>query len=158
MQRRGRQGDAMGLTDALDIRNPCQDMRRRVLIIVFGALNRAGCQNARIEHAAEQYADALLLRQRQELLKRRLLQQGIASGEQHGVERSGLRETHAHLSLVHADPDARDHALAAKPVERHIGPSHRFAKTVLDRIGAMGPDIDVVNQQKIDPVGAEPQQ
>src|SRR6202048_5119105 len=80
------------------------------------------------------------------LCQRRLLQQRIAPGEQHGVERSGFRETHAHLGLIHADPDARDHALSAKLVERHIGAGHRFAKPALDRIDSMGPDINGVDQ------------
>ena len=68
------------------------------------------------------------------------------------------REAHAHLGLVHADADACDDLLAAQPVERHIGAGHRLAKPLLDRVGAMGPDIDVMDQQQIDAVGAEPQQ
>src|SRR3984893_2432519 len=74
MQRRGRQGNAMSSTDAFDLLNLCQDLRRRVLIVVFGAGNGAGCQNARIEYAAEQHGDALSHGQRQEVLERRLLQ------------------------------------------------------------------------------------
>jgi len=45
------------------------------------------------------------------------------------------------------------HALAAKPVERHIGSGHRFGKPLLNCIGAVGPDIDVMDQQQVQPVG-----
>ena len=47
---------------------------------------------------------------------------------------------------------------AAKPVQRHIGASHRFAKPVLDRVDAMGPDVNVVDQQQVQPVSTKPQQ
>ena len=137
----------MGGADPLDPRHLFQNFGRRVAVIVFGAGDRTGRENAGIEHAAEHHADALLPGQRQELRQRRLLQQRIAAGQQHGVERSGRGETHAHVGLVDADPDAGNDALAAKPVEGDIGAVHRFAKPVLDRIGAMGPDIDVMDQQ-----------
>jgi len=56
---------------------------------------------------------------------------------------------------VHADPDACDHALAAKPVERHIGAGHRFGKPLLNCIGGRGPDIDVMDQQQVQPVSCQ---
>jgi hypothetical protein len=60
---------------------------------------------------------------------------------------------HAHLSLVHADPDARNNALPAKPVQRHICASHRFAKPLVDCVETMSPDVNVVDQQQVQPIG-----
>jgi hypothetical protein len=64
-------------------------------------------------------------------------------------ERSGFREAHAHLGLVHADSDPRDDTLCAKLVERHIGALHRFSEAVLNRICTMGPNVHVVDQQQV---------
>ena len=43
MQRRGWQGNAMGMTDAFDLGDLGQDLRWSVPIIVFGAARRAAC-------------------------------------------------------------------------------------------------------------------
>jgi hypothetical protein len=75
MQCRGGQRDAMGSTDTFDPRYLGQDLRRRVLIIVFGAPHRPGRQNPGIEYAAEHHTNAPLLRERQEMRKRGLLKQ-----------------------------------------------------------------------------------
>jgi hypothetical protein len=74
MQRRSWHGNAVGLTDAFDPFHLCQDLRWRIPIVVFRTTHGAGCQNTRIEYAAEQHADSLLLRQRQKLRQCRLLQ------------------------------------------------------------------------------------
>lgn len=148
----------MRCADALDLSNSRQDLRWRVLVIVLCASDGARRQDTGIEDTAKHNGNTLFQRQRHELLQRGLLQERVTPGEQHHVEGPGLRKAHAHLGFIDADAYSRDHALATKLVERHIGTGHRLAKPVLDRVLAMGPDIDIVDQKQIDPAGAEPQQ
>ncbi len=115
-QRRIGERHAMGSADGVDARDTRHDIRRRGTIIVARAVHRPGREDAGIEHAAQDDADPLAQRQRQEALRSALFQQRIASGHQHRVEIAGLGEARADLRLVDADADRLDHALAAQPV------------------------------------------
>jgi hypothetical protein len=119
-----------------------------------------GCncsENARVEDAAEQQPDPLLLRQRHEGRQRRLLQQRIAAGEQHRVEIAGAGEALAHRGLVDADADRPDRTGGAQALQRAIGAIHGLGEPALDRLGPVRPDVDVVDQHDVDPVRAEAQ-
>ena len=97
-------------------------------------------------------------REREKAVERVLLQQAIATGEQHGVEITGAREAFAHPRLVEANSNRLHYALFAQPCERRIGALHRFREARFDRVRAMRPDIHVMDEDDIDPLRAEPEQ
>ena len=60
-QRGGGDGDAVGGADPLDPRHPVEDLRRRGFVVVDGAFDRAGGEDAGVERATQQDADAARL-------------------------------------------------------------------------------------------------
>ena len=114
LQRRGRQPDAVAGADRLDPPHPLHDLGRRRRILEVGALDRAGGEDAGVVGAADQERDVALLAQRQEAVERRLLEQGVAAGEQEAVEVAALGEVLAGGGLVDAGADRLDRALVAQ--------------------------------------------
>ena len=155
-QRGGGDGHPVGGADPLDPGDPAENLRRRGLVVVEGAIDRPGRKDAGIVGAAQQNADAALLAQRQEALQSLLLQQRIAPGEEEEVEIPLARHALAHLPFVEPGPDGADHALLAQLDAGAVAAGHELTHPrVRGRGGAVGPDIDVVAQQHVDPVEPE---
>ena len=80
-----------------------------------------------------------------------LLQKRVATGEQDSVERHDGSDISANLPLVHAKPEATDNALRLKVGQGRKRPSQGLAQPG-GLVRAMRVSVDVVHQQKVDPV------
>ena len=147
----------MRLADRLDPGDPLHDLGGRHPVVIARAGNGACGENAGIEDAAHHDADALLAGERQEGLDGGLLQQRIAPGEEHRVEIARPGETLAHRDLVDADADRLHDLFGAQLLESLVGPVHGLAEDLV-RVLAVRPHIGVVDEDDVDPLGAEPQQ
>ena len=135
------------------------DVRRRRPVVVARVRARAGREDAGIEDAAQQHADAARGRERQELVLRRLLEQRIAAGEEHAVDVGFPDEPRAHAGIVDADADrapiTRCARSSASARQRAV---LRLANARLDAGLAVRPGVDIVDEHDVDGGGAEPQQ
>ena len=120
-QRGGGKRNAVRLDHRLDAGDPLEDGSRRRRVIVLSARGRPGGEDAAVERAADDDADAALEAERQKFVGRFLLEQRVAAGEQHAVDRRAEREVAAHLPFVDADADSTDDTRRLQIGEGAIG-------------------------------------
>src|SRR6185312_7168584 len=106
--------DLMALADRLDLAYPFQDGRLGGRVVVHGAGDGAGGEDAGVVGPAHEEADAALLAERQEGLQRLLFEQRIAAGQEEAVEVARLRQLLAAVPLVEAGADSADGAALAQ--------------------------------------------
>jgi hypothetical protein len=108
-QRRG-VGQANGLQPA----DLVEDLGRGRAVVVVRAGAGALDQDPRIERAADNDRHVAGGAARQEAIQRRLLQQGVAAGQQEDVEVALVQRRIADLPLVDAQADSPDRAAVAQ--------------------------------------------
>jgi hypothetical protein len=91
----------------------------------------------------------LLEGQRQEFGQAVLNQQRVPARHHRDIEITGARELDAGVCLVDAEPDGRHGLLAAQLVERAVGAVHCFLEAA-SSLGAVRPDVAVVDEQDVD--------
>ena len=107
-QRRLRQPDLERLADLLDPPHALLHVVGRGAVVVVRVGLQPGRQNARVERAADDDADPLLLAERQKARQRLLLEQRVAAREHEHVEVAGAREGLGRLPFVDAGADRLD--------------------------------------------------
>ena len=110
LQRGGRQRDVVRLANGGDLLHARYDIGWRGFVVPGVS---AG-EDAGVQRAADHQGGAAGLAQRNEVVERRLFQQGVAAGEQEGVPVAEAERVDQHLGFVYADADGADDAGAAK--------------------------------------------
>jgi hypothetical protein len=142
------------LANRPDCVNPSDDLRRSGLVVP----GIAPGEDPGIQRAADDDRHARGKAFWQEIIERRLFEQGIAPGEQKGVPVAPFQRLQQHFLLVDADPD-RPHDVA--PAQLFEGAIAAFTECAHDlgmRLRAMLFCADIVNVENIDPGQAEPLQ
>src|ERR1700677_4874761 len=98
LQGRSGERDVMASAYRLDSANLVHDIRGRRDVVVLGAFDCPGGEDAGVIRAAEHNADVALLAKRQEVVQRALLQQRVAAGKQKEDEGPGRGELHADIN------------------------------------------------------------
>ena len=152
LQRRGRQAHAVPRAHRLDPAHPLHDLGRRRRILEIGALDRAGRKDAGVVGAADDQRDVAPLAQRQELVERRLLEQGVAAGEQESSRSRRAPRDPGSRRLVDPGADRPHRTLLAQLDHRPVAARHELLDPGAPRLlRAVGPDVEVVDQQDVDP-------
>ncbi len=136
-------------------------MRQRVRIhrrvVVGGARSARIAEQARAVRAGDQNADLVLQRLRHDPLRRVLFEQGVAAGQHHAVQREQRHQFQRDVFLVDADADRAAGAAGLELGHRRQGLVQRLAQH--RRVPfAMGEAADIVQQQHVHVVGAQPLQ
>ena len=123
---------------------------RGIVVVVLRALRgRAACEQSAVEHPGRDDPDTALFTDRQQVVERRLLEQGVAACEHEHVHVGVAGEVGQHLSLVHARADCRDDALPAQLLERRVGAIEDLASMLVGVV-----EIDDVNGVHAEPLEA----
>jgi hypothetical protein len=107
LERRRGETDAVTGADGFDPAYPGGDFGWCRPVVVVGAFDGAGGEDAGIVRAADDEPDALPLAERQELVESALLEQGEAPGQEEAVEVARLGEFPAGLTSFSPAPMAR---------------------------------------------------
>jgi len=120
---------------------PGQQAGRGRSVVVGRAVTGAG-QDAAVEHAARQHGDAAPLTQREQLVLRRAVEQGVPAGHQHAVQVPALDHPGERGSGVHAGADGADSALGAEFGQGGVRLVRRLVQDV----------VGVVDERDVHPV------
>ena len=146
----------MAFADGLNSRDPLDDRRERWLVVVFRSRRRPGSQNPGIEWAPKQQREATLLGQRKEIVEAILLQKCVSAGEQETIKGCFLCEANARRDFVDPDTNRPDNPGSSQFLKSTICSIHGFPKSSLIGLrGAMGPDIDIMDERNIYSIHAE---
>jgi hypothetical protein len=96
-------------------------------------------------------ADASLFAQRQQVVERRLLEQGVAPREHQEIHVGVANEVGEHARLIHSRPDRPDHALRAELFERWIRGGEDFVVVVVGIVEV--DDVHAVQPQTREALG-----
>src|SRR5215469_1936083 len=116
LQRSRRQRYLVTIANRLDPVYPSDDLGWRRPIVPGVAPG----ENAGIQRTADHNRDPGRLAARQQIVERRLLEEGIAAGEKKDVPGAPLHRLQQHLPFVDADPDRLHGAATAQLIERPI--------------------------------------
>ncbi len=142
----------MAVADRLDGIDPGDDLGRRGLVVPGVP---AG-EDAGIQRAADDNRCADLLAFGQQIIERRLLEQGVAAGEQESVPIAPIQSLEQHLPLVDADADRAHRAGRSQFFERSIAAVAQSAHHSRMGFPAVLHRADIVHVEDVDPCQPEP--
>src|SRR5665213_998418 len=157
LQRRGTQRHSVSRANRLEPPHALDDRRRRRLVEVTGALDRAGREDARVEWRCDDHGLFARCTKRQEIVERRVFEERVSAGEHEAIEIACPREARTHVGALDADADRADDAFTAQALERTIGAIHRFGEALFIGV-AMPARVDIVDEHDVGAANAEPLQ
>src|SRR6266702_4320910 len=122
------QRHAVPLANGVDAAGPLDQFRRREAVVVRDSRPRVR-EDTAVEETAEDNRDSAFQAERQELPQCRLVEQGIAAGEEEAIELRVARKADEQLDLVHP---------GAHGVDRAVGPQDAVIAEIEDWVD--GPD------------------
>ncbi len=147
-------GVAWARHTASRLRHPVQDLGRGRGVVVVRAGLHAFHQDAGVEGAADDDRHAARGAAGQEAVQGRLLQQGVAAGQQEDVELGFIEGRVADLPLVDAQADGVDRAAVAQGAHGLVAALEELAPPQ-GVVGAVGGRAQVVGQQDVDVVAVQ---
>ena len=141
----------------LDFPDAVHLFRRGVPVVVLRAGRRTGCSDPRVEHPAHHHADAEALTVGKLRLQHILLHQRVPERHQKEVQRERIEEAGHHSEFVDPGADAAHQPVRAQLVERSPTRGEELGEIGRDlRFGGVKPEVEIVNQEKVDAVHPEP--
>ena len=156
LERGGRQRNLVAGADALDLRDPLQDLWSGGRIVVHRARRGAGGENPGIVAAADDDADAAFGAARELALEHFLLEQCVAHRQKEEIDVEEVEEARNAAHGVEARPDPADHPGLAQFRKRPPPACLEVDEIGVERSRIVIPGVEVVNEQDVDPVDPEP--